>query len=279
VLMLAHRTMAKGLVALCALMLSTVIACTSVQAAVTHKYLSQITEVPTGPGVVTPGPLSAVSATAIDSGNLYVAEFMEGVGGERFDEFNASSGAFVRQFTLPPSLQAFYYFGLAAGHATGEEQVYAGAEDGEFKDFVAVFDGEGHPLGTPWSGVDTPAGSFSPFGIGGIAADSSSSLGDWAAGDVYVSDVNDKVVDVFKPLPGGKEEYVTQIEGPETGIAFGRPSLVSVDQSNGDVVVVDENTVDIFEPTVLDKYALVRRLTGTPSGPFLALAGKDLAVD
>jgi hypothetical protein len=249
---------------------------------VTHKYLSQITEVPAASGVGLPGPLSVVNAMAVDSGNLYVAENIEGgAGGERLDEFNASSGAFVRQFALPSSLQAFYYFGLAAGHATGEEQVYAGAEDSEFKRFVAVFDGEGHLLGSPWSGSDTPSGSF---GIGGIAADNSTSLGDWAAGDVYVSDRNNKVVDVFKPLPNGKEEYVTQIEGPESGVAFGEPSLVAVDQSNGDVVVVDSsNVVDIFEPTMFKKYALVRQVTGTPAGPFKKINneqfGKSLAVD
>jgi len=272
----------RTLAALCALLASSVLVCTTAHAAVTHKYLSQITAIPAGPGVSTPGPLSAVKAMAIDSGNLYVAEFIEGLGGERLDEFNVSSGAFVRQFSLPSSLRALYFFGLAAGHATGEEQIYAGAEDNESNQVVAVLDGEGHLIGEPWSGSDTPSGSFSPFAIKGIAADNSASLGDWAAGDVYVSDGNSKVVDVFKPLPGGKEEYVTRIEGPETGVPFGEPSLVAVDQANGDVVVVDENdVVDIFEPTVFDKYALVRRLTGTPAGPFQGLEtyGKDLAVD
>src|SRR6185312_13720332 len=197
VLMLAHRTMAKGLVALCALMLSTVLASASAQAAVTHKYLSQITEVPAGPGVSLAGPLGTINAMAVDSDALYVAEYIEGSGGERLDEFDASSGAFVRQFSLPASLRAFYFFGLAAGYSTGKEQIYAGAEDEESEDFVTVFDGEGHSQGAPWTGADTPAGSFSRFGIGGIAADDSSSLSDWAAGDVYVSDRYQKVVDVF----------------------------------------------------------------------------------
>jgi len=275
--------MSRGLAVLCALVVGSVLVCSSAQATITHKLQSQITEVPAGAGISMPGPLSGVNAMAIDSGNLYVAEYIEPQGGERLDEFNAASGAFVRQFALPSSLSGFYYFGLAAGHATGEEQVYAGAENSEGKDFVTVLDGEGHLLGSPWSGADTPAGSFSPFGIGGIAADNSMSLGDWAAGDVYVSDGNDKVVDVFKPLPGGKEEYVTQIQGPEAGVSFVRPELVAVDQSNGDVVVVDENkAVDIFEPTVFEKYALVRRVTGTPSGPFQAIGisgEKGLAVD
>jgi hypothetical protein len=280
--MVAHRMISRTLAVLCVLVAGSVLVCASAQAAITHKLQSQITEVPAGAGVSVPGPLSAVNATAIDSGNLYVAEFIEGLGGERLDEFNASSGAFVRQFALPSSLRAFYFFGLAAGHATGEEQVYAGAEDSQSNQFVAVLDGEGHLIGEPWSGSDTPSGSFSPFAIKGIAADNSASLGDWAAGDVYVSDGNSKVVNVFKPLPGGKEEYVTRIEGPETGVPFGEPSLVAVDQSNGDVVVVDENdVVDIFEPTVLEKYELVHKVTGTPAGPFQSIetSGKGLAVD
>jgi len=252
--------------------------------AVTHKYLSSITEIPASSGAATPGALAVVSTMALDSGNLYVAEPGQGESvPERLDEFDAASGAFVRQFSLPSSLRAFNFFGLAAGHATGEEQVYAGAEDGEVKDFVVVFDGQGHTLGQPWSGSDTPSGAFTPYGIGGIAADSSTNLSDWAAGDVYVSDRNSKVVDVFKPLAGGKEEYVTQIEGPEAGEPFAEPSLVAVDQANGEVIVLDSNDVlDIFEPTVFGRYALVTRVTGTPNGPFKFISdfeNKPLAVD
>jgi hypothetical protein len=278
--MIARRPMSVTVAWLCAVAGALAVAAPSASGAVTHQYLSQITEVPAGSGVTTPGALSTVNKMAIDSGNLYVSENVAGV--DRLDEFN-SMGAFTRQFALPSSLYAYFdYFGLAAGHGTGEEQVYVGAEDSEYKDFVAVFDGEGHPIGEPWSGSDTPSGPFSPVGIAGIAADSSASLGDWAAGDVYVSDSNTKVIDVFKPLPGGKEEYVTRIEGPEAGVSFGQPSLVAVDQANGDVVVVDEShAVDIFEPTVLGKYVLVRKLTGTPAGPFqsIATSGEGLAVD
>lgn len=278
------KQMSMTVACLCALVCCLELAAAQgASAAVTHEYLSQITEIPASAGVASPGPLFGVNAMAIDSGDLYVAEEQSYPAPERLDEFNASSGAFVRQFALPSSLHGYYFFGLAAGHATGEQQVYAGAFDEEFKNVVAVFDGEGHMLGSPWTGSDTPQGSFSVFGIGGIAADSSTSLGDWAVGDVYVSDVNNKVVDVFKPLPGGKEEYVAQIEGPETGVPFAAPSLVAVDQTNGDVAVVDEEKmVDIFEPTGPGKYALVRKVTGTPAGPFHGIEysfSKGLAVD
>jgi hypothetical protein len=270
---IARRPMSVTLACLCALAGCLALAPQGASAAVTHKYLSQITEVPAGSGASAPGPLGEVSAMAIDSGNLYVAENGQGTTiPERLDQFNASSGAFVRQFALPSSLRAFYFFGLAAGHATGEEQVYAGALDEESKKVVAVFDGQGHLLGSPWSG--TPSGPFST--IGGVAADNRSTSLGWPAGDVYVSDRTNKVVDVFKPLPGGKEEYVTRIEG------FGEPSLVAVNQSNGDVVVVDSSdVVDIFEPAPLETYALVRQVTGTPSGAFKNINnyfGKSLAV-
>lgn len=235
--------------------------------AIAHKYLSQITEVSTTSGAAIPGPLTEVDAMTVDAGNLYVAESAtQSVPEERLDEFNASSGAFVRQFSLPSSLHAYYYFGLAAGHATGEEQVYAGAEDSEANDSVVVFDGEGHELGSPWSG--TPSGSFSPFAIRGIAADNRASSLGWSAGDVYVSDGNSKVVDVFKPTAGNaKEEFVTQIEAPEEGVPF-EPSLVAVSPLNGDVIVLDGTTLDIFEPTAFAAYALVNRITGTPKGLF-----------
>jgi hypothetical protein len=259
---------------------------TAAWGAVTHKYLWQVTEVPASSGVAAPGPLSEVSLMAVDSGNLFVAEngHQDERGTiipERLDELNASSGAAERQFALPSSSQTYFdYFGLAAGHATGQEQVYLGAEDSEFKDVVDVFDGEGHLLGSPWSG--TPSGPFSPFaGIGGIAADGRSSGLGWSAGDVYVSDSSQKVVDVFKPTVGNvKGEYVTRIEGPEAGVPFGTPTRVAVNQSNGDVVVVDASTdvIDVFEPTALETYALVRRITGTLAGPF-SFVPTALAVD
>lgn len=260
---------------------------TAARGAVTHKYLWQVTEVPASSGVAAPGPLSEVSLMAVDSGNLYVAESSHedeqgGLIPERVDEFDASSGAFQQQFVLPSSAQSyFYYFGLAASRATGQEQVYLGAEDGEGKDVVDVFDGEGHLLGAPWTG--TPSGPFSPYaGIGGIGADERSSVLGWSAGDVYVSDTAQKVIDVFKPSTGNaKPEYVTRIEGPEAGVPFGDPTRVAVNQSNGDVVVVDgsSDTIDVFEPTALDTFTLVHQITGTPAGPFSGFVPTALAVD
>ena len=276
--MIARQMMSRLVLALYVAVVGSVLVCTTAHAAVTHKYVSQITEVPAGAGVSKPGPLSAVNAMASDGGNLYVAEPIEGTSSERLDEFNASSGAFVRQFSLPSSLRAFYFFGLAASHATGEEQVYAGGLDEENKNVMAVFDGEGHLLGSPWIGA--PSGSFGE--IGGVAADERTGGLAWSAGDVYVSDRTNKVVDVFKPLAEGKEQYVTQIEGPEAGVPFEAPGVIAVDPTNGDVVVTDnQDSVDVFEPTPIETYVLVHRITSTPTGSLDigSFGAQGLAVD
>jgi hypothetical protein len=259
------------LVSLCALMGVLASSNAVATATVTHQYLSQITEIPAGPSVALPGRLKEVGAMNVDSGKLYVGE--EG-GGEvvyRVDEFDAATGAFVSQFPQVSSVTEMGRHGIAAGHATGEEQVYVGAFS-EGKRVVAVFDGEGHLL-DKWSGSDTPGGAF--VEVGGIAADNSTNLNDWAAGDVYVADRAGGAVDVFKPAAGGTEEYVTQLE-PE--ILSQAPWAVAVDQLNGDVAVIyNRETIDVFEPTVFGKYALIRQLTGTPAAPFHRI--NSLAVD
>src|SRR6185312_16620745 len=127
--------------------------------------------------------------------------------------------------------------GIAVGHSTGEQQIYAGSSM-EGKQALAVFDASGNLLHS-WDGSDTPAGSFG--NIGSVAADNSTIPTDWAAGDVYVTDLRNGVVDVFKPKVGGGEEYVTQVTGPEAGAAFEDPILAAVDQLNGDLVVVDKH--------------------------------------
>src|ERR1700722_8220760 len=101
----------------------------SAQAAVTHNYLSQITEVPAGPGVARPGPLGGVGSMTVDSGHLWVAENLDnGSGSSRVDEFN-SSGSLLTQINETPSLNSLED-GVAVDHAGGEEQVYVGAVGG-----------------------------------------------------------------------------------------------------------------------------------------------------
>jgi hypothetical protein len=277
--MIARRSLSVVLTWLCTTAGCLVLATQAASAAVTHEYLSQITEIPAGPGVAMPGPLSMGNAMmAADSGNVYVAERIEGTQSERLDEFNADSGTFERQFSMPSSLRGASAYGMAAGHSTGEQQVYVAMADEESKSVVSVFDGEGHLLGTPWSG--TPSGPFGVFGIKGVAVDGRPSALGWSAGDVYVSDTPQKVVDVFKPSAGNASpEYVTRLEGPEPGVPFTEPTSVAVDPSNGDVAVVDSRSViDVFEPTAIENnYILVRRIIGTPAGPLSGVGG--LAID
>jgi hypothetical protein len=234
--------------------------------AVIHEYRSQATEVPAAPGVALPGPLTEVSAMTVDEGTLFVAER------GRIDAFSASTGAFLSQFPPSSSMEEIGSLGLGAGSSTGAEQVYAGAvTKGEGTRVVVVYDGEGNQLAQPWTGADTPAGSFNFFGGGAsIAVDHSSNVAeDWAAGDVYVTDSAHNVVDVFKPLAGGGEKWEAQIEGLEPGVPFPEPpSLVAVNPASGVVVVGYASGVAIFKPTAPKAFSLVRQITGSPAGGF-----------
>jgi len=164
----------------------------------------------------------------VDSGSLWVAEKSQA--GNRTDRFDASSGAFVSQLAPPgPSFESFYS-GIAVGHATGETELYLGSDtrtvEGELQGAIVVYDGAGKPQST-WSGADTPRGSFSCFGCTiarTIAVDNSASLGDWAAGDVFVLSPlhigqTEGVVDVFKPEAKRRREICTcpTANRPQTG--------------------------------------------------------------
>jgi hypothetical protein len=257
-------------------------------AATSHTYLCQITgsggsstsasECDTNPNLaenpaVPGGPLSQLNAMTADSGRLFIAE--NTAVEYRTDRFDAATGAFGAQFpqaALPVADQ-----GIAVGHPGGQEQLYLGVTNTvENRSNLAVFDFAGNLLAT-WNGADTTAGHFD-LGAFRVAADNSSSA---AAGDVYVAQGLRGVIDVFKPKPGGGEEYLTQLTGtcPSPGVCapgevihFAVPFGLAVDQSNGDLVVADDKGVDIFQPTAPGEYAFLRQLTGTPAGPF---SGKE----
>jgi hypothetical protein len=274
---------ARGLLLTALATLCALAAGDAAQAAVTHQYLSSpITEVPAkGPppaeeAVAFPGPLGGVSNMAVDSGDLYLIR-----NGDLLDEFNDSTGAFIAQFPRPESPYYDFHQGIAVGHGAGETEVYVGGDESgeEIQGRIAVYDATGHLQGF-WDGSDTPAGHFGCFecgGDGGVAADDSGNL--LTNGLVYVVDPLNGVVDVFEPKAGGGEKYVAQITGPETGVPFGNlgqagAASVAVDQANGDVLVTEGTTaVDVFEPTALGEYMLVRQLTGTSAGAFERISG------
>jgi hypothetical protein len=294
--MIARRLILATLVCVCALAGALAIGGESAQAEVLHDYLSHITEVPVSSGAPLTGPVSGAGAMTVDSGHLWVAE-SEGPRNNRVDELDAATGAFISQLPQVPSL-SYLDQGVAVAHGTGD--VYVGGDEfvaGVPEGVVAVFSAAGSLLGV-WTGADTPGATkgfdcFACAGSGGVAVDNS--LIDPAAGDVYVSSPELRVVDVFKkPEANGKEPLeanVAQLKGtcPVAGttceegevIPFTGPTSVAVDASTGDVLVLDGNVVDVFRPELLGGYEFVRSITGTPEGPFGSSFGSvhDLAVD
>jgi WD40-like Beta Propeller Repeat len=256
----------------------------SASALETREFKSQITTVPaTGPHaeeVPLPGKLSGVNSLAVDAGTLYAAEVLEGRSESRIDRFDASTGAFEAQLPQIPGIEGLQN-GLAVGHATGAAHLYAGASSSETAEgVVAVLDAEGNLLST-WEGRDTSQGGFGTHGVSAVAAEGSLS-GNWASGDVFVADEANDAIYAFNPTLAGKpgEETapvaeLTEVE-PGVKLAFSEspePAL-AVDGFNGDVLVADGgHAVDVLEPTGVDEFTLIRRITEGPSGPFQLVTG------
>ena len=240
--MTTRRLTLTTLVSLCVLAMGLLPPGTPAQAALTHDHLSQITEVPASSSAPLTGRLSEIEGMTVDSDDLYVVDHRSGTREHRLDKFNASSGKFISQIVHNSEDEEFVVGGgVAVGHSTGEAVVYAGATEHYLTSkvpVVAAF-GESGSLLRTWEGTDTPNGAFGE--VSDIAVDNSTSLADWAAGDVYVVDRRNALVDVFEPQAEGKEKYVTQLTGtePEPGVhvPFSHPSRVSVDESNGDVSI------------------------------------------
>src|ERR1700734_2092072 len=124
--MIARRFTLTALVWVASLVGLLVFSGVPVQAAITHQYLSHITEVPAGSGAPFPGPFlkTGIGGLTVDSGELYLADgvsLLEGT--SRLDRFDIPSGAFVSQFPQVPSPNLLNQ-GVAVGHATGEAEVY-----------------------------------------------------------------------------------------------------------------------------------------------------------
>jgi len=251
----------------------------SAQAEVIHDYLSQITEVPASSGAPAPGPLSSMESMTIDSGHLWIAE--KPSGSSRVDEFDASTGAFLSQFLSPASFVFSQADGIQIGNTTGEAAIYIGGLANGVP-AVGVFD-EAGALHATWTGKDTPGKSFGSR-ISGIAVDKSTDPLDEGKGDVYVAVPSQGIIDVLHPEANGEEHYVGRITGVSPTEPFRFLSRMTVNQSNGDLIVLDgsqegsSSTIDVFEPTVLGEYSFVHEIVGRSSTQTLNGAF-DLAVD
>jgi hypothetical protein len=249
-----------SLASLCALAGLFALSSASAQAAVTHGYLSEFGEVPAGSGAPLFGPMTAAGAMTVDSGHVWIAERINGgpfIGEYRVDKYNSATGAFISQFAHSQSNHN-QYLDVAVGHLASEPEPQVYLAEYEGGPSVGVYSESGAKQAT-WTGAETPAKSWGGL-IYSLAVDNSASLTDWAAGDVYVADVANKVVDVFHPEAGGKEKYVTQLKGTSLSEPFSSPEAVTVNETNGDVVVIDGSKADLFEPTVLGEYAFVGTL-------------------
>jgi hypothetical protein len=264
-----------------AIMIAVVLLATvSAQATITRMPLFQLGAIPTvgphGETVPLPGALGKMESMTVDAGHLWVAE---GKFGEdsRVDEFDAATGAFLAQpihveapsisgQDLPTGYGYGYGEGIAVGHGPGEAAVYIGGEQHGVS-VVSVFNEAGQ-LKATWNGGGSPAGSFG-F-VTDVAVDNSTSVLDQGKGDVFVALESEKVIDIFHPETDGEERYVGQITGVSPSEPFLLPSKLAVDETNGDLLVMDRlrRVVDVFEPTGLGAYAFVRKISGPPGGSF-----------
>jgi hypothetical protein len=248
---------------------------------------------------ISEGLIGLPNAMTVDSGHLWVAadeRNAERKIHDRIQEFNASTGALTATFPQISGFENERSHGLAVGHGTGEELIYATDQDDEIvpeDNVLAAFDEAGN-LKATWTGAKTPMKAFGHdapygFGVSGVAVDESIALGDWASGDVYVADGNEGAVDLIKPAADGEEgELIAQLTGPKPGVKFDFNQTISggdyvaVDEGNGDVAVIDERTrVYVFEPEsgVTGSYRLRFEITGTPAGPFTANRVNSVAFD
>jgi hypothetical protein len=282
----------------------------------THSYESVITEVPAerpgGKPVPMPGLLQEANSMTVFSGELYLAERLEGDGiagsNSRADQFAPSASKpgeyeFGSQLLAQPEPRQVRSAGIAFGSAAVEMEMYLGQSPLEGITGVNVFAAGGcgnlecATFQKLWTGAQVPEvlGESGPFvNVTGVAVDHSTSPGDWAIGDVFVADsgeagngpVQPPAIDIFEPQAEGKEHYVGQVTGPSPGQPFAQGYIegglsLAVSGFNGDLVVSDGTAVYVFRPKEESakegKYVFERRLE-LPGGGALTGVGA-LAVD
>ncbi len=233
-------------------------------AAVTHHFLSSLSEAPVGTVLEEPVAVAVDHAT----GAVFVGD-----AGTGMVDVYSSAGVFETQFgeELEPA-------GIAVDEATGD--VYVAAP---FEHAVLAYrpDGKGgYQLLSEWFGAGTPAKALGE--VTGVAFDNGKGGSDPAAGDLYVvesesTDTAAGVVDVFKPKPnpGGSEEgegeegeFVGRLGGPK----LEEPNGVAVDAATGRVLVADSGKG--FIAAFNDAGVFEEKLTGKGQ-PFGSFRGKE----
>jgi hypothetical protein len=221
-------------------------------AAVGHKFLSRITEAPTGTPLSEPQGIAVNRAT----GELFVTDS----GTLEVDVFDAA-GNFKTQFV---TARHQVPVAVAVDEATGYVYVVeteTSAAEGDQVDVFKPVAGK-YELLAEWTGAKTSAGRFGE--IGGVAVDNSKGA---SAGDVYIVDSTAGAVDVYTPPgPIGAE---SELRGTQlTGGFFEEPNGIAVNAENGKVYVLDAalGYLEVFGPT--GAFELKVKGKGAPNGAF-----------
>jgi hypothetical protein len=221
-------------------------------AATGHRFEFSLSEASPGTKLVEP------VALAVDhsSGQVFVGDSGSGM----VDRYS-SAGAYEGQFgggTLGVA-------GIAVDEANRD--VYVAEAFGDVIDVFKPKSAGGYELASEWTGANTPDEGFGE--VTGVAIDNSTNPADPRAGDVYVVDGGDNVVDVFKPQPSGSEEtsegdFVAAL----TNAKLETPNGAVVDSASGEVYVADSVTGIVF--VYSDAGTLERKVegAGSPNGKF-----------
>ncbi len=256
-----HVRLLIGSVGLCAAILAT--SPTPASAAIGHKFLASITEAPPGT------PISEPRGVAVDraTGDIFVAD----VGTNKVDVFDASRKYLTQFATAHNQVPATVAVDEASGYVyVGETE--PSASEGDHVDVFKPGGGK-YELVSEWDGSKSAAGRFGE--VTGLAVDSSKGV---SAGDVYVLDATNDVVDVYVP-PGasGAEPALrpTQLTGK---FFFEEPTGLAVNATNGKVYVLAGTSpgfVDVF--SAAGAFELKVTGKGSPNGVFQEPYG--IAVD
>jgi hypothetical protein len=224
-------------------------------AAVSHKFLSSLSEAPLGTSLLEP------SSVAVDrtTGQLFVGDTAAG-----FIDVYSSSGEYEAQFG-GGTLQVA---GIAIDESSGD--IYVADS---FHETVAVFAPEGkggyQALAT-WSGTHTPGKEFGE--VSGVAVDDSAGP---SQGDVYVVEARavglpSGAVDVYEPRPnpvegqGEEGEFLRRLPASK----LREPDGIAVSAGSGRVLVADglSGVVLAYSPEGVFEESITGK--GSPYGSF-----------